>query len=175
MFAYCDNRPIDFSDCTGYAKKARQIDMATLGGIAALELLMFETLQNAWENTSQSVSRFVANTKADLKRLSRTLVDSEKKRWENSQPCIHHVVPQSCSCESAKKARDLIDGNVQSVNNQVIINYETHSSIHANGHAYCAAVYSTLSTSGVRKGMRILKVCILFDAAARGGYFYGWI
>ena len=175
MFAYCSNQPINFSDPTGYEQEARKVDMAALGGAVTFELLLLGGSQNIWEDISQSLSRFVANTKADLKRLSRTLVDSGKKRWEDSQPCIHHVVPQGCTCESANKARDLIEGKEQSVNNQVIINYETHRSIHANGHAYCATVYNTLNTNGVRKGMKILKMAILLDATAKGGYFYGWI
>ena len=175
MFAYCGNQPINSSDHTGCAPKINEADLIAIGGVVAFEFAVADMFRNAWENTSQSISRSVANTMADLKSLSRSLVDSAKKRWEDSQPCIHHVVPQGCTCESANKARTLIDGDVQSINNQVIINYETHRSIHANGHAYCATVYNTLTQSGVRKGMKILKIAILLDSAAKGGYFYGWI
>lgn len=146
----------------GYGPKINKADLFAQGGVAALEFALINMARNTWENTAQSASRFVANTTEELKRLSKTLVDAAKKRWDDSQPCIHHVVPQGCSCESA-------------VNNQVIINYETHRAIHAHGHTYCDSVYSTFKTSGIRKGMRILKVSILLEVAAKGRYFYGWI
>ena len=175
LFAYCGNQPGKYIDTSGYGPKINKADLIAQGGVAALEFALINMTINASKNAAQSISRFVANTKEDLKRLSKTLVDAAKKRWDDSQPCIHHVVPQGCSCESAKKARSLINGKVESVNNQVIINYETHRAIHANEHAYCDSVYEVLSACGEDKGMRILKMGILWDATARGGYFYGWI
>ena len=129
---------------------------------------------NFVENIAQAVSSWFAQTKESIKMLSLSLVDAAKKRWDDVQPCIHHVVPQGCSCEAASRSRDIIGkNNIQSPENKVIINYGTHRMIHSNGHWYCNLVNNTLKTFGSEMGMALMKVYIAIISEINGGYFYG--
>ena len=175
MFAYCGNEPILRFDDTGRRFETIEIEKLVAGVVPVVAgFSIANLLEKTWKNTRQALANVVANTKADVKRLSRALVDSTKKRWDDSQPCVHHVVPQECSCVSAQKARELIPGEVQSVRNLVIIDYGTHKSLHDNTHWYCDAVYKTLSTMGTDRGLAIIKLSICLDANANGGYYLGW-
>ena len=61
------------------------------------------------------------------------------------------------------------------INNSIaIIDYGTHKVLHDNTHWYCDSVYSVLSTEGVDRGLKMLKVAICLYADSSGGYFIGW-
>ena len=171
-FVYCGNLPTMRSDPIGTEYVVNESDIVAV--ICAVGVFSLVPEYGLWKKTQESLSRFVANTKADVKRFSRTLVNMAKERWDDSQPCVHHVVPQGCSCESASEARGYLDSYVQHPYNLVIIDYKTHRSIHSNGHEYCDLVNNTIKAHGVDRGMAIIKVSILIDTTVNGGYFYGW-
>ena len=177
MYAYCGNNPVNYTDTTGYAPKINDADLiAQVGGtLLGLSLLPPPNTSENWmTSTTQVISDWYAQTKEDIKQLSQSLVDAAKKRWDDFQPCIHHVVPQGCTCEAATLARNVIGkNNVQSPENLVVIDYGTHRSIHSNGHMYCNLVNNALQTYGKEFGMALTKVYIALESAINGGYFYG--
>ena len=167
MFGFCHNNPVIYVDDEGESPRIYDADLrAVVAGVALMGAAFVK-------EAKQPNTKWVDNAISAVKRASKKLVDSTKKRWDDSQPCVHHVVPQSCSCSHATNARKKM-ADVQSVTNLVIINYKTHKAIHSSGHLYCSSVDSTLEALGTERGMVVVKITILLEAASNGGYFYGW-
>ena len=174
MFAYCQDQPIMLVDRNGAEPRINKADLVAVGGAAIFGTGLYADLFGSkLEELSQATSNWFAKTKADVQRLSKSLVDSTKKRWENSQPCIHHVVPQGCQCVFAIATRGKID-DVQAIENLVIIDYNTHRTIHSTGHTYCEMVNEVLDAYGSNNGLVYLKLMIFNGATLMGGYCYGW-
>ena len=178
MFAYCGNDPVNKYDPSGHMMVQQKVlggyGGYVGGGVGAADLLMPLVVVTA------ALGALYETTKEDLKHLSKALVDTAKARYENSQPAIHHVVPQGCSCESAQKSRNILKENLISVQNPinlVIINYETHKQLHSSQHTYCKKVETVLiafsEDNNVRGGLALLKLEIAFLALSKGSYFFG--
>ena len=126
MHAYCGNNPISYTDTTGYAPKINDIDLIAQGGGALLGLFLLPPPKisgNWWASTTQVISDWYAQTKEDVKKLSQSLVDAAKKRWDDLQPCIHHVVPQGCTCEAANFARNIIQPPPSTPDRRILSEY----------------------------------------------------
>jgi RHS repeat-associated protein len=185
MYAYCNNNPICHIDPTGHIPLCQLSNECFLGGgggagyvggssgIGTGGLVVPVAI-----GTIAVLGGIYEATKEEFKRLSKALVDTAKARYENSQPAIHHVVPQGCPCESAENARRILSENsisVQDPLNLVIINYETHKQIHSSKHGYCNNVYIILSSNkvDVRRGLAIIKTGIAIIALSNGSCCIG--
>ena len=179
MFAYCGNNPVNKYDPSGHMMVQQKI-LGGYGGYAGGGVGVGDLLAPLVVGTVAALGALYETTKEEIKRTSKALVDTAKARYENSQPAIHHVVPQGCPCDAAQNSRNILQENsisVQDPINLVIINYETHKQLHSSKHGYCKKVETVLiafaENNNVRGGLALIKLEIAFLALSKGSYFFG--
>lgn len=182
MFCYCGNAPVDNSDSNGRERDYRRPIFGYYGGgynpntVAAIVTAIVAPLV-------AGAKKVVSNITQSIRKHAKKLRDTSKSIYDDSQPRIHHIVPQGNFSNRSLATRTAVDGmheilesvemDVNHPLNLAVVSQGYHKSLHTD--AYLQNLYMQLQPyKGNKKGVCAVLISQQIILSSSDPYDYSY-
>ena len=182
MFCYCGNSPVGNVDSDGREREYVRIVGGYGGGgygvnaVAAIVTAIVAPLVTG-------AKKVVSNTTQAIRKHAKKLRDTSKSIYDDSQPRIHHIVPQGNFSNRSPATRTAVDGmheilesvemDVNHPLNLAVVSQGYHKSLHTD--AYLQNLYMQLQPyKGNKKGVCAVLISQQIILSSSDPYDYSY-
>ncbi|MBR2421625.1 MAG: AHH domain-containing protein [Oscillospiraceae bacterium] len=182
MFCYCGNSPVSNADRDGREREyLRTINGYYGGGYSATSVAAIVTVIVA--PLVAEAKTAVSNITQAIRKHAKKLSDTSKSIYDDSQPRIHHIVPQGDFTNRSKPTQEAVAGmheilksvemDVNHPLNLAVISQGYHKSLHTD--AYLQNLYMQLQPhKGSKKGVCAVLISQQIIHSAGDPYKYSY-